>query len=68
VSTQACGMPISYAMARRLPPMVDVVGSEAYRGCMQHAAAAGDAVHLAFTCIADPVSQVGWELLLVGER
>jgi hypothetical protein len=48
--------------------MVDVVGSEAYRGCMQHAAAAGDAVHLAFTCIADPVSQVGWELLLVGER
>jgi hypothetical protein len=60
-------MPISYAIARRVAPMVDVVGSETYRGCMQRAAAVGDAVHLAGTGIADPESLVCSELRPVGE-
>ena len=47
--------------------MVDVVGSKTYRGCMQRVAAAGDAVHLAGTGIADTESQVCAELRLVGE-
>ncbi len=47
--------------------MVDVVGSETYRVCMQRAAAAGDAGCLAGTRIADPESQVCSELRLVGE-
>jgi hypothetical protein len=54
-------------MARRLAPMVDGVGSKTYRGFMQRAAAAGDAVHLAGTGIADPESQVCSEPRLVGE-
>jgi hypothetical protein len=47
--------------------MVDVVGSETDRGCMQRAAAAGDASYVAGTGIADPESQVCSELRLVGE-
>ena len=47
--------------------MVDVVGSKTYRGCMQRAAAAGDAVHVAGTGFAGPESQVCSELRLVGE-
>jgi hypothetical protein len=47
--------------------MVDVVGSKRDRGWMQLAAAAGDAVHLAGTGIADPESPVCSELRLVGE-
>ena len=46
--------------------MVDVVVGETYRGCMQRAAAAGDAVHLAGTVFADPESQVCSELRRVG--
>jgi hypothetical protein len=46
--------------------MVDVVWSKTYRGWMQRAAAAGDAVHLAGTGTADPESQVCTELRLVG--
>ena len=47
--------------------MVDVVGSGTFRGCVQRAAAAGDAGCLAGTGIADPESQVCSELRLVGE-
>jgi hypothetical protein len=65
--SKRAGMPISYAMARRVAPMVDVVGSETYLGCMQREAAAGDAVHLAGTAIADSESRGCSELRLVGE-
>jgi hypothetical protein len=61
-------MPISYAVARRLTPMVDVVGSETHRGCMQRVVAAGDAVQLAGSGITDFESLVCSELRLVGER
>jgi hypothetical protein len=47
--------------------MVDVVGSQTYRGRMQRAAAAGDAVRLAATGIADPASRGCAELRPVGE-
>lgn len=47
--------------------MVDVVGSRTFRGRMQRAAAAGDAVHVAGTGFADPESQLCSELRLVGE-
>lgn len=47
--------------------MVHVVGNKTHRGRMQRAAAAGDAVHLAGTGIADPESQVCSELRRVGE-
>ena len=47
--------------------MVDDVVSKTCRSCDQRAAAAGGAVHLAGTGIADPESQVCSELRLVGE-
>lgn len=47
--------------------MVHVVGTKTHRVRMQRVAAAGDAVHLAGTGIADPESQVCSELRLVGE-
>ena len=47
--------------------MVDVVVGETYRGCMQRAAAAGDALRLAGTVFADPESQVCSELRPAGE-
>ena len=47
--------------------MVHVVGSKAHRGRVQRVAAAGDAVRLAGTSIADPESQVCSELRPVVE-
>jgi hypothetical protein len=61
------GMPISYAVARRHTPMVDVVGSDTYRGCTQCGAAARAALHRACTKTASPVSQVCSGLRRLGQ-
>jgi hypothetical protein len=46
--------------------MADVVASATYRGCMERAAADGDAVRLAGTGVPGPESQVHPELQLAG--